>query len=227
MTIKWLKSKFRTVASAALGSMLPTSFWHYLFRTIAIFLLSSAASGASFRVIHTFGGDEGANPLGGLTLGKDGNFYGTTQNGGRAGTVFQMTSAGKVTTLYKFSGAADGAFPAAAVTFDSVGNLYGSTLNGGGSGLGTLFRLTTNNVFTRLHTFSGLGDGENPQAALTLGKDGNFYGVCYPQLGSIFRITPGGIFTSLYSFTGGADSGYPNGLTTGSDGNLYGTAAVE
>src|SRR5579859_2035606 len=40
----------------------------------------------------------------GLILASDGNFYGTTQIGGanNYGTVFQMTAAGMLTTLYSF-----------------------------------------------------------------------------------------------------------------------------
>lgn len=37
-----------------------------------------------FTLLHSFAGgaSDGANPTGGLTLGSDGNFYGTTQQGG-------------------------------------------------------------------------------------------------------------------------------------------------
>ena len=38
--------------------------------------------------------------------GRDGNFYGTTSqggaSGGQSGTVFKMTSSGTLTTLYNF-----------------------------------------------------------------------------------------------------------------------------
>ena len=52
-----------------------------------------------------------------LTPGGDGNLYGTTEYGGTydEGTVFQVTTAGAVTTLYSFTGEGDGAFPADAL----------------------------------------------------------------------------------------------------------------
>jgi uncharacterized repeat protein (TIGR03803 family) len=50
------------------------------------------------------GQTDGANPASSLTLGTNGNFYGTTYYGGKngAGTVFQITPAGKLTTLHSF-----------------------------------------------------------------------------------------------------------------------------
>ena len=37
-----------------------------------------------------------------LTLGNDGNFYGTTRNGGSYGTIFRVTTNGVLTTLVSF-----------------------------------------------------------------------------------------------------------------------------
>jgi uncharacterized repeat protein (TIGR03803 family) len=61
--------------------------------------------------LHRFTGPDGQAPAGGLTLGTDGNFYGTTITGGTyaLGTIFRMTPAGTVTTLYSFKGETDSA----------------------------------------------------------------------------------------------------------------------
>src|SRR5208283_6215291 len=47
---------------------------------------------------------DGANPVAGLVQGSDGNFYGTTQQGGTNGngTVFQIGTNGALTSLYSF-----------------------------------------------------------------------------------------------------------------------------
>jgi uncharacterized repeat protein (TIGR02543 family) len=91
---------------------------------------------------------DGYNPFAGLVLATDGNFYGTTyHNGGNAdGTIFRMTPAGVLTTLYSFSGA-DGANPSAGLTQGSDGNFYGTTALGGINNFGTVFRL---NIFPAL-----------------------------------------------------------------------------
>ena len=47
--------------------------------------------------------------------------------------------------------------------------------SGGSSGYGTVFKVTTNGTLTTLVAFNG-SNGAYPYAALTLGKDGNFYG---------------------------------------------------
>ena len=57
---------------------------------------------------------------------SDGNFYGTTYEGGGAtdyGTVFAITPSGTLTTLHIFTGA-DGANPYAGLMQATNGNLY-------------------------------------------------------------------------------------------------------
>src|ERR1051326_6693611 len=56
---------------------------------------------------------DGQGPEGGVALGFDGNFYGTTVGGGTkgAGTVFVMTPGGKLTNLYKFTNQTDDSAP--------------------------------------------------------------------------------------------------------------------
>src|ERR1039458_1173911 len=80
---------------------------------------------------------DGANPLAGLIRSANGNLYGTTNSGGTSfhGTVFEMTPAGKLTTLYNFCSKADctdGEYPLAGLVQSADGILYGTTEEGGG-----------------------------------------------------------------------------------------------
>src|SRR5258707_15883141 len=70
--------------------------------------------------------------VGSLVEGPDGNFYGTTADGGplRSGTVFRVTPAGALTTLVS-----DQANPAAGLIVGNDGLLFGMTAAGGGGGL--------------------------------------------------------------------------------------------
>ncbi|MGA2173646.1 MAG: choice-of-anchor tandem repeat GloVer-containing protein [Verrucomicrobiota bacterium] len=73
-----------------------------------------------------------------------------------------------------------------------------------------------------------------PEAALTPGNDGNFYGTTTYGgdgfgsvqaglgYGTVFQVTPKGALTTLVSFDG-TNGLYPNGLTLGNDGKFYGT----
>ena len=83
-----------------------------------------------------------------------------------------------------------------------------------------------------LYTFTGGIDGGQPWAGVTLGPDGNLYGVterggAYGQ-GTVFQLSYSqGSWTEtvLYSFTGGTDGSNPvSGLSFDSAGNLYGAA---
>lgn len=199
-------------------------------------------SGGVLTVLHTFG-DGGPNFGAGLVQGSDGNFYGTTLGwSGGYGTVFKMTPSGVFNTLYTFTGGADGSYPKTGLIQGSDGNFYGTTA-GGSTGKGTIFKITTAGSVTTLHSFSG-DDGEWPSGPLVQGPDGNIYGMTWgggsyepgsgggatwwtsTGNGTLFQVTPGGEFSPLYLFTAGDDGGYPSGgLTFGSDGYFYGTAA--
>ena len=93
--------------------------------------------------LFSFNGTNGAYPSAALTLGSDGNFYGTTSGGGSsdAGTVFILMANGTLTTLFSFI-VTNGANPNG-LTLGSDGNFYGTTSQGGSSGVGTVFRLLT------------------------------------------------------------------------------------
>jgi uncharacterized repeat protein (TIGR03803 family) len=98
---------------------------------------------------------DGAGP-GALLQGADGNFYGITAYGGsgtncgrgECGTIFEVTPAGQLTTLYNFCTQAncnDGRGPSSLIQ-GTDGSFYGTTQQGGCSngktGCGTVFSLS-------------------------------------------------------------------------------------
>jgi uncharacterized repeat protein (TIGR03803 family) len=165
--------------------------------------------------LYSFGSspNDGNAPQAGLVQGSDGNFYGTTSAGGTndAGTVFRISPSGTETTLYSFgSSPNDGNAPQAGLVQGSDGNLYGTTSAGGTSDQGTVFRISPSGTQTTLYSFaSGDPDGEDPQAALVQGSDGNFYGTTEyggtNNSGTVFELALGG--------GGGADCAYLIGST--------------
>jgi uncharacterized repeat protein (TIGR03803 family) len=184
----------------------------------------------TFKSLDSFHSTNAAFPWATLVQASDGNFYGTTQNGGNTactsgcGTVVKIAPDGKLTT-YSFDGT-NGNGPLAGLVQAANGDFYGVS-GGGANGFGTVFKFTPKAGLITLHNFNGT-DGNGPTGTLIQATDGNFYGTTEGggpvNLGTIFRITPGGKLTTLYTFTGGADGALPvAGLIQATDGNLYGT----
>ncbi len=153
-----------------------------------------------------------------LVLGPDENFYGTYWVEGST-RFFRLTAAGAFSTL------ACSIQDASISTLGADGNFYGSTQDSGTNQDGSIFQLRPDGACTTLHSFDGT-DGTGP-GALASDNNGNFYGATYQggtglQIqGTFFRITANGDFTVLYSFTF-EEQPIGDGLTYGSDGNLYG-----
>ncbi|HSB67815.1 MAG TPA: choice-of-anchor tandem repeat GloVer-containing protein, partial [Candidatus Methylomirabilis sp.] len=190
---------------------------------IATFVQVPAFAALRYAVLHGFNGSDGAIPSAGLIQASDGNFYGTTSQGGGAGTVFRLSPSGILTTLHNFSGS-DGAYPYAGLIQASDGKFYGTTSQGG-AGYGTVFRLTPAGEFTSLKSFYGF-DGANPFGALVQGSDGNLYGATNQGgsgYGTVFRLTPAGEFTSLKSLLPSEGANPYGALAQGGDGSFYGT----
>lgn len=163
----------------------------------------------------------GADPVAGLTRGRDGVFYGTAYNGGYSsnpeGTAFRIDSAGNFSVLHSFGSStnvAEGTQPEARILQGADGFLYGETQGGGTNDAGTIFKLSTSGdgvFYTVLHQFNNMTDGKTPGGGLTQGPDGYMWGMTFdtPQ---IFKIDPQGNFHVVYPFID---------LTT--DGNLIGS----
>jgi uncharacterized repeat protein (TIGR03803 family) len=215
-----------------------------------VFKISTAGK---LKTIYNFctqpGCADGQTATAGLVQAPDGKFYGTTQFGGahNAGTVFQVTAAGKLANLYNFCSqvnCTDGAYPVGSLVQGADGNLYGASNAGGitggacgSNGCGTIFKITSAGMLTTLYAFCSkpnCTDGEIPVAGLVQGTDGNFYGTtAYSSntspSGTVFAITPAGKLTTLYQFcsqSNCADGSAPFGrLVQGVDGNFYGTTS--
>jgi len=192
-------------------------------------LFSMKTSGANFSILKGFA-DWGQAPTGDLLLGDDGNFYGMTYTGGTyiyPGAIFKMTPAGAVTILRELNGTTDGQYPYGELIKGADGNFYGLTSSGGANSYGTIFKISSDGVFTVLKNFAVAADGGNPHGHLTLAKDGNFYGITYSGgqygFGTIFKMTPSGTYSVIHSFNKTTEGGNSYGsLTEGTDGNLYG-----
>ena len=187
----------------------------------------------------------GYTPYSGLTLGTDGNFYGTTDVGGtfNFGTIFKISTGGNLTKLYDFgtckSPCKEGEYPKAPPVQGRDGSFYGTTLHStDGTDNGIVYKVTPNGKYTPIYAFDGISGG-NPQDPLTLGTDGNFYGTtakggktiqnCWgssPTCGMVFKITTGGKVTFLYKFDQAHGAGPLGPLVQASDGNFYGTTSA-
>ena len=91
----------------------------------------------------------------GLTLGSDGNFYGTCISGNPAtgmGSIFRLTPAGVFTDLHDFDGMNGDSLPVYPPTQASDGNFYGVSGNEV-QVCGNIYKMTPAGVYTNLHTF--------------------------------------------------------------------------
>ena len=162
-----------------------------------------------FAPIYSFrGGNDGALPYAGVTIGPDGALYGTTSSGGLGapgcpggcGTVYKLTPPANFcqrsscpwneTVLYDFYQSGVGLWdPWAGVIFDHAGNMYGTTTLGGmvpcpnsSAGCGAVYKLIpAGSTWTAqvLYSFTGGSDGSIPYAGLVMDSGGNLYGATF------------------------------------------------
>ena len=147
-------------------------------RVASVCVLATLAGQAqTYTVLHEFAGKptDGAFANGELTEDSDGNFYGTTGEGGAngVGTVFEMDANGEVTILHSFANDSNGLYPQAGLLLDSQDNLYGTTQE-------AVFRLSPeNDAFKTIHMFGIGNDGGGTRSRMVTNK------------GDLYFVTPG------------------------------------
>lgn len=191
------------------------------------------------EVLHSFGkGNDGTDPVAGVSFDVVGNLYGTTSAGGTSGngTVFQLKLSKSEWTenvLHDFELKNDGGTPYAGIVVDGK-NLFGAATDGGQGGSdggGTVFELTPSGEswkFSVIYRVPGWGvSGSFRNVLVASGKilatthcdgaDGS---------GTVYELTPSGdtwTSKSLYNFTGGGDGQYSFSNLVLYEGSIYGT----
>ena len=151
---------------------------------------------------------DGDFPGGPLVQGANGSLYGDAMGGGEYGdgTFFELTLAGKLTTLHSFNYMTAGNLgsdPNSSVILGNDGNFYGVVAFGGEgcvSGCGTVFKMTPAGGLTTLHEFQDVHDGSGPWGLMP-DTSGAFYGAtpvgCSPfvsgctNYGTLYSVSDG------------------------------------
>ena len=150
----------------------------------------------------------------GLTLGTDGNFYGTCADNTSTNesSLYRLTPAAVFTDLHDFDSGTY--FPPIQA---SDGNFYGVISTG-------VYKMTLAGVFTMIHTFAS--PDVQPLSNLTQASDGNLYGaltLCSNgNRGCVYKVSTAGVFAEVNLFADPTGSFPCTGVIQGSDGKLYG-----
>lgn len=200
--------------------------------------------------------NDGEFPTGTLVFDKQGNLYGTTQQGGSGnvgtGTIFELSppattgGAWTETILWTFpQSLLKGYAPAGKLSMDAAGNLYGTASSGGPKVktctiCGVVFELvkpkTSGQLWQErvLYNFGAVAnDGGTPSPDL-LFRRGVLYGTTQVggthKFGTVFQLTPHtGLWTEtiLHNFSTSEGIGPQGGLIADGAGNLFGTLPSE
>ncbi|WP_267222195.1 choice-of-anchor tandem repeat GloVer-containing protein [Dyella silvae] len=218
--------------------------------TLSLFASTSPAAVryqvlAQFPATTAYGDFRLGWPSGGMFVSPDGTIYGMAGTGYEAnvagGGLYSVTPAGTFSALHTLQ-PTEGSVAAPIINYypglglAPDGSMYGITFRGGPAQssspsapapMGTVFRYA-NGQWTTLHTFYGssVGDGAKP-LGVTLGADGNYYGVTsdggsnavLAPRGVAFQLTPNGTERVIYTFMDNP----PSSFVLGADGNIYGT----
>jgi len=201
----------------------------------------------SITTLTQFRGSNGAHPSGGVSIDSNGNLYGTTYGDGAndGGTVWEISKGSRnITILGNFSRADlshdnNGTGPSGRVALDSTGNLYGTTVGGGakGEGVGTVWKIAKGSKAITALAYFHRTAGMNPNAGVTLDRNGNLFGttmngpiiisdgtVREDGKGTVWELVKGSNRISTLAIFNGENGAFPReSVILNSNGNLYGT----
>lgn len=194
-----------------------------------------AKDGSGFATLHNFNLNQGAYPYAGLVQDASGRLYGTTyfgNGGGNYSTVYSINPDGTGYTVLANLNGSNGNYAFSKLIIGQDGLLYGTTHSGGTYNTGTIFRIGRDGSnFAMLYSFgSNTTDSRHPgYGQLFQAADGKLYGTTLhggsEGVGTLYSFDPITFhFTQILSFTS-QNGFYPyQGVITGPDGYLYGSA---
>lgn len=187
----------------ASGDLYGTTHYMGTYGAGNVFRLRHYTEGWVLTPLYNFtGGNDGSQPAAGVTIGRDGTLYGTTEQGGayqcgqpgvNCGVVYNLRPPATAprsavyswneTVLWSFTGGADGGYPNGDLIFDQAGNIYGTDWWGGYEGygeFGAVYQLTpSGGTWTETTLYSPTNDteGQAPENGVIFDRSGNLYGV--------------------------------------------------
>lgn len=195
-----------------------------------IYRMSTSGVGGT---LFDFDGTTECNPIGGLTLATDGNFYGVAYGGtANQGVLFRFTPAGSFTVVYNFQGQGDGSSPIYAPIQASDGSLYGVTQGVNQQSPGTIYKFSAAGSVTTIFSLNMDGShGTSFSSPVLQAGDSNLYVTSFSggqfNCGTILKLTTAGELLSQYNFQCKKHGAYPQGaIIQATDGNLYGTTSA-
>jgi uncharacterized repeat protein (TIGR03803 family) len=186
------------------------------------------------EISEVYGFENYYNPSS-LLLAADGALYGTVSGALNTGMVFRVTLNGGFTSFAGLTPTNATPYEGGPLVQDGNGDLYGASYGGGAYNYGSIFRVSSNGIVTRLVSFTGT-NGARPFAGLTSGSDGNFYGTTAyggPNYrgaiggvllvpGTVFKVDTNGTLTTLVAFNRTNGASPEAQLLLGADGAFYG-----
>ncbi len=195
---------------------------------ICLFAATIHLSAQTFSTLYSFNcatdgcGDQQPIPL---TQGRDGDLYGQSygQGPGNDGTDYKISPTGTFSVIFtRDSTGHNSNNVGGGLVLALDGNFYGIDQFGGANSIGDVYKLTPTGIRTVLYSFNPSTDNGFNLMALTLGPDGNLYGID-TFTNNLFKIT---VATGKFSIVKKKVPipGSAVGLTLGADGRFYGAS---